>query len=76
MTVFNFYEYLEQATNYSDKALKSLPGEGQIGTERCKIGVDYRGHEETYGVMDIFTILIVVMISQNYVYVKISNFAF
>lgn len=51
-----------------------MPREGQMGTERYRKAVDYRGHEKIYGVIDGFMILIV-MILQNYTYVKISDFA-
>ena len=30
----------------------------------------YRGHEEILGVIDMFTLLIMVMVSQNYIFVN------
>lgn len=44
-----------------------------MGTERYRKAVDYRRHEKTYGV--IYGFMILIMILQNYTYVKISDFA-
>ena len=47
-----------------------LPG-GGAGEQECAEGKDYSGHMEAFGMIDMLTILIVLMVSWMHTYIRL-----